>query len=322
MRAIQFLQDNIDAKAKISPLSMKKKLSPALNYHYAFWQLDLLGNSYLLANPRDDFTVARLSGNFAEIEVNCGLPVIFYIDTLSAYLKKRLLAEHIPFLLSDKQFYLPFLGMNISSKDKPILPIRTVFSPATHTVFLYLLYADSDCMSQQDIQKTLGFSAITVSRAVAELKALNLLEIKVGGKTNRKQEVIIADRKEFYHQGLGFFGRVIKQTIYCVGRVDNRLLLGGLSALSKRTMLNPPTHDSYVFYSRSRKLLSMRQVNKEEYLDTEEAVLVNLLSYDPSRLALDGIADPITMMFTLGERDERIDKEFSVYMKRYEWYLD
>jgi hypothetical protein len=66
----------------------------------------------------------------------------------------------------------------------------------------------------------------------------------------------------------------------------------------------------------------MLQVTKEEYLDTDAAIKIDLLTYDPSGLALDGMADPVTMILTLQERDERVDKELANYMERYAWYTD
>jgi hypothetical protein len=49
---------------------------------------------------------------------------------------------------------------------------------------------------------------------------------------------------------------------------------------------------------------------------------VDLLSYDPTVLADDGLVDPITMLLTLTEHDERIDQAVSDYMKGFWWYTD
>jgi len=320
--AITFLQENIDESAKIAAVDTKSTLSPIMNSRYAYWELSLLDNKYLLANPRDTFTAKQLSRDFARVESETNLSAILYVDALTPYMKRSLIAAKVPFLLSDKQVYLPFITLNITGAKFAAAYKRDSFTPSAQQIFLYLLYAEITPVTQQDIQEALGLPAITVSRAIGELKALDLVGVAIGGKTNRQQEIEIEDRKSFYKRGMAYFGKAIRQSIYCTGDLDRQLVLCGLSALSKRTMLTPPKHKSYALPSRKLKSLNMVQVTKEEYLDTDVAIKVDLLTYDPSGLALDGMADPVTMILTLQERDERVDKELANYMERYVWYTD
>jgi DNA-binding MarR family transcriptional regulator len=322
MSAQQFLQENIDENARVKPLDMKGILSPAMNSRYAFWQLDLLGKTYLLANPSDQFTVKGLARHFEEIEVRTDNPVILYTETLSPYSKRKLISERIPFLLFDKQFFLPMLALNINAKSDAVFAKRDILTPAAHAVFLYLLYAESSKVTQQELQEKLSLSAISVSRVVKELRSLDLIEVQPGGKTNRKRDVWAPDKRELYHNGMKYFGRAVKQTICCKGEPKRKLLLSGLSALSKRSMINPPKRESFVLYSRTLKSLDLCQISEEEFFDSAGAYSVDLLNYDPTHLAFDGIADPVTMMLTLHERDERIDTELNNYMKGFEWYTD
>jgi len=318
----KFLEDNIDAHAKIESLSMKKLLSPAMNSRYGFWQLNLLDKTYLLASPSNQYTIKSLARDFEEIELKTSQQVILYTDTLSPYSKRRLIAERIPFLLFDKQFFLPMLALNIRAGSEAALTQRDILTPAAQVVFLCLLYAEAQTTAQQELQERLGLSAISISRAVKELQTFGLVSVHTGGKTNRKREISVLEQMEFYRRGIKYFGRAVKQTIYCEGEPDKNLLLSGLSALSRRTMINPPKQEYYALYSRARNSINLSQISKAEYLDYQDAFCIDLLSYDPAHLALDGMVDPVTMILTLHERDERIDAELNNYMKGFAWYTD
>ncbi|MDR0783960.1 MAG: hypothetical protein LBE83_09430 [Propionibacteriaceae bacterium] len=61
-------------------------------------------------------------------------------------------------------------------------------------------------------------------------------------------------------------------------------------------------------------------IDWREAQDRKDSFRVDLLTYDPLVLATGGLVDPVTMLLTLEERDERIDQAVNDYMKGFPWY--
>jgi hypothetical protein len=318
--ALSFIKEYIDSKAGLQPIDLKGKLSIATNSRFAFWELYLLGRNYLLTQPFEHVMIKRLISDFVEIENKTDKTPVFYSDSITQYMKQRLIAERIPFLLGDKQFFLPTVGMNIGLSKKFEKTVRQNFTPATQAVFLYLLYCNDSTVGHEQIIKGLGLSRISVSRAINELDNLHLLSISISGKTNKKQEIAVGDKKRFYSEGIQHFGKVIRNTLYFAGVPKVKLPKSGLSALSERTMLNPPAHPIYALHSRNKDILDGKQISVIDFVEQEDAYQVDLLAYNPVPLLQDSLVDAVTMIQSLNEHDERIESAVSEYMEKFTWY--
>ncbi len=93
--------------------------------------------------------------------------------SLPTYVRKRLIEKGISFVVPGVQMYLPALGMDMRSRavrQKPLTVDR--FSPATQVVLIYwLLGRIEGVVTPLELSKWLGYSAMTMSRAVDELEA-------------------------------------------------------------------------------------------------------------------------------------------------------
>ena len=103
---------------------------------------------------------------------------VFCVDSLSAYTKRKMLEEGIPFILEEKEIYLPFLGIvlnNAVKKDKK-RPLR--ISYLTQKMLLTVLYQKIADASVTDMARILGVSKMSVTRCFNELEAFDLGLIK------------------------------------------------------------------------------------------------------------------------------------------------
>jgi len=316
--ALALLQGEIDDSAAIDALSLKSVLSIALTSRYVFHDLSLLNQRYVLATPRDSFTVDRLAADLAVVEAKTGKQAIALFPSLSPYFRKTLIARRIPFILEDKQAFLPFIYLNLT-KSKPAPP-TVPFAPATQLVFLALLYAEGEARSHGDLASRLGLSPMSVSRAVAQLAAHQLIEVTTTGKTGRRKLVRVLDPPAYYRTGMSHFGNPLKQSLHLAGPVPEGLPRSGVDALSRRTLVSAPARPSYAAGYRRRAEWTHAQIDKREALDRQDSFTIDLLAYDPLVLAVDGLVDPVTMTLTLAERDERIDQALDDYLKGFPWY--
>ncbi|MDR1186807.1 MAG: MarR family transcriptional regulator [Bifidobacteriaceae bacterium] len=318
--ALSLLLAEVDESAEVGPLSLKGILSVAVASRYNFRELTLLGERYVLAAAAEPFTVDRLVADFAAIEAKTGQPVIALAPELSPYFRKALIARRVPFLLGGKQAFLPFVYLNLAASKPARQPGE--FAPATRLVFLVLLYADGAARAQDSLGSALGLSPMSVSRAVEQLTAHGLIEVAITGRTGRRRVIQVPDSADYYRLGMRHFGRAVKQTIHLAGRAPEGLPRSGLDALSARTLLSAPGHPSYAAGFRRRREFANEQIGWRDALDREDSYRLDLLSYDPSVLAVDGLVDPVTMAFTVGEHDERIDQALDDYLGGFPWYSD
>jgi hypothetical protein len=317
--SLALLRDSVDEDARMNALSLRGQVSVGLDSRYDFAELSLLGAVYVLAARRGQFTVDGLAADFAAIEAKSGKPVVLVAPELSAHFRKALIGRSIPFLLGGKQAFLPSVHLNVAPPKAVGAPAD--FAPATQAVFLALLYADHD-MAQPDVAALLGLSPMSVSRAVAQLSDHGLVGVGTGGKTNRRHVVRVADKGAFYRDGMTHFGRALKRRIHLAGPPPDGLPRSGLDALAARTTLAPPPRPVFAAPWRRRGELVARQIDWRDAADRPDSCQIDLLAYDPRPLASDGAVDPVTMLLTCPERDERVDQAVADHMTSFPWYSD
>ena len=107
----------------------------------------------------------------SRLEQRTDLPIVFQFPRLSAYQRKALIQNHVPFIVPGTQLYIPSLGMVFTQRisSRPLENAQDIevrpFSPATQLVWLYLLYSNESKV-QSDIARALQFTEAQVSVAV------------------------------------------------------------------------------------------------------------------------------------------------------------
>lgn len=109
------------------------------------------------------------------LEAALGTPVSFALEGATGYRVGRMLEAGLPFIAPDKQVYLPFLGIALSSgrshaRDRRRTDVGA-FSPQTQRLALMALYGDLDGASVTQAAGLLGAAKMTASRAFDELAA-------------------------------------------------------------------------------------------------------------------------------------------------------
>lgn len=137
MDPIQFLGLSIQTK----PWT-KEKLLP-LYITNTFWinKAEINGVSCLRLVPKGQLpSLPALQKQIQKIQAVEALPVYLELDSLSFYRKNALLNQRIPFLVKNKQAYLPFMGtVLIQESSVPKKPLIKL-TPAAQLLFFWILY--------------------------------------------------------------------------------------------------------------------------------------------------------------------------------------
>lgn len=305
---------SIDEGAHVQP--MEARLSAYLASVYDLFEVKVTGTSLILAMPTDASSdpINSVKG-MAKLGESLNADVTACFPSLSRPQRRELIKQGQAFMTAEGDFYLPQLSLHLTKKYAAPLEVRRQFNPAQQLVFLYCLYSDSTPIYQADVQKGTGLSSGSVSSALSRLVELGLLDFSVGGKTGRRKGYLLNDKVAFFRNGIGGFGSPIAETVVAPAiAVQDEWPKSGLSALAERSDLLSPSEPSYAISKAQAKLLSVSED------DSFERCMLHVLRYDPAVFAERGCVDPLTMLLTIDEKDERISMALQQALGGCEWY--
>lgn len=142
---------------------------------YSLERWTAFGVPFTVAFPVESPTVKTMTKHRDALEAALGTPVSFALEGATGYRVGRMLEAGLPFIAPDKQVYLPFLGIVLSSgrshaRDRRQTDVGT-FSPQAQRLALMALYGDLDDASVTQAAGLLGAAKMTASRAFDELAA-------------------------------------------------------------------------------------------------------------------------------------------------------
>lgn len=322
MERIQiYLRNTIDEIATIQTWNPQNYLSIYLAGSFKFYLVELLEVKFLLIKPYDQSTVQKVKKQMNVISQKVSMPVALLLEESTRYRLKRMIQEKIPFVCTNQQLYLPFLMLHIQKQKKVAeVELSEKFSPTTQLIYLALLYSKEQEFSLEEVSKKLNVSAMSAVRGMNELVKRELLACKIEGKTGRKKVFSLVNKREYWNNGKEFLVNPVRKTIYVNEIPENlHLLKSGLTALGEQTMLSEPEQMIYAAESKFEDVLKMVQIPKEE---TEEEMLpaVQLMRYNVTLLTETEYVDPVTVMLSLRERDERIEIALEELLEDKDWY--
>ena len=86
-------------------------------------------------------------------------------------------------------------------------------------------------------------------------------------------------------------------------------------------MLGEPTHDIYAISGKQEKKIRDFQVDKEQAIE-EHLPEIQIMKYNIGLLGKEGYVDPITLIKSLNESDERIELAIEEMMEGEEWFVE
>ncbi len=310
------LRRNLDSKASVQPLT--ERLSAFLAGSFNLYEAFVLGETLTIAEPNDaEGSFMALMKRVKALERSLRREVALYMPTVTRLQRRALIEGGQAFVTGDGSFYLPQMRLSLTKLEVPTIAGEQLFSPSQQMMFLYCLYSDDGDLTAAQAQDVLGISAGSVSAALSLFVDLGMLDYATGGQTGRKKVYRIRDIGSFYRKGMKYFGTPIRRVIFApTSVVEGDWLLAGLSALSMQSDLLPPNRAEYAVST------TMAKEIEAQSSDTLERCAINILKYDPALFAAEGCVDPLTMLLTIRERDERVSIALRQALGRYAWYQD
>jgi DNA-binding transcriptional ArsR family regulator len=290
---------------------------------YALYRL-LIGNTLFSAvflREEDEFKPAQFIKHMRQVSPVNVDELCVVAESLPSYVRRRLIEKGIAFVVPKVQMYLPTLGMELRPRSvRKKLNTVERFSPATQVVLIHwLLGRVKGSLTPLELSQQLGYSAMTMSRALDELEAAKIAQVR---RVGRERLVTFPEDRRAAWQDLNpRLRNPVSHTVRIVEHELHRLdaLPAGISALSSRSMMNGPTYPEYAI---SRDVWKAMEKTGIEKIPVEEPgiCLLQIWCYDPKILEVEGFVDPFSLYLGLqDENDERVEMALAEMMAQYPW---
>lgn len=321
---LYYLKQNIDEMAKVSKWNAKEVLSLQYAGSYEYFLVSILDKEFLLVRPYEQETISKMGTQIRIIEEKTGYDVAILVEESTVYRRKMMLKERIAFVDSNQQVYLPFMALHIKTQRERSLKqvIQEKFTPATQLIFLAILYLDKEEFYIEELTEKLNLSTMTIVRGTDELKRIGVVDYVIGGQTGRKKIFTRIPQKKYYQIGKEYLRNPVKKEIY-VREIpkDLRVLKSGLIALGEQTMLGEPRQEVYAVSIAKEKELKNLEVTKEQGME-ENLPRIQILKYDVENLTNNEYVDPITLILSLPQKDDRIEIAIDELMEGEKWFVE
>jgi|SRR5579863_5918651 len=316
MKWAAYLEEHFGIPAASVPVKKDelKKLPLYLRSGFNLFQGKLADRNVIWAETDThlEFTPDKLFRQGQDLKKYFRLPVIFIFDKLDSWNRKRLIEKRVSFLQPHKQLYAPDLLIELS--DVPGIDNVDNFNeflsfPAQCLLLYHLQMENLENRPFQNIANTLGYSKMTVSRAVRELVHYSLAEITEG---KEKGIVFEFNKRSLWKKALPFLRSPVMDVWFSnVIHAYKGFIEGGEWALSTYTMISNPEVLTYAIGKQA-----FRKWEKETggvHLDRKYGSRkIEVWHYDPLLLVPDTarVADKLSVYLSLkDEKDERVQGE-------------
>ena len=329
--AIQtYLHETLGLTSKVQAWPGAAKLPYFLQTAFDLRQIKLLEQTVLLAIDRHPHQsgLAGVSAQLDKLAQLANSTVVYVTSSLASYERRRLIEQKVPFIVPGNQLYLPPLGLDLREhfRQRAIAP-ATALSPAAQAMLIAVFMRQpwrAEWLPAEVVQQ-LGYTAMTLSRAVKEITAANIATLRIDGKTRWLQ--MAGSAAEAWERARPLLRSPVKRRLWIKPAAKSKLPslpLAGLSALAKYSMLAEPPNPVYAVSPQQWKALAKADVETlPEPLPG--ACEWELWHYAPAA-AKGGktsgplAVEPLSLALSLqGDVDERVQLALDELKERFPW---
>ncbi|MBN1342443.1 MAG: MarR family transcriptional regulator [Phycisphaerae bacterium] len=318
----RYLSETLGVAVAPEPWERDRRLPLFLQERYRFFQAQLLGRPCLLMTDKGigQESPATIRKHIEQVQAKWDGLVVYVRERIEAYNRKRLIEQKVPFIVPGNQMYLPILGVDLREHFRKRRPERTTLRPSTQVVLIHTLLRGGERASPTALAPKLGYSVMTISRALDELEDAGLAESSPSG---RERYLHLAEPKPDVWKKAQPFLRDPVTSRHAIKMARRRGLPGpraGLSALARYSMLAEPRNVVVALSRENWKSLRQQDAVTEAAMDEPNGLNVEVWSYAPTLFAGNGSVDRVSLYLSLREtNDERIESALDQMMRDVEW---
>ena len=307
---LNYISEVLNINCSQIDMHLEKIILPLYLDLYEVQPISLDGVKVLFITPRETLSnVKALKKHLEKLQTLSDCFVSLLLNDISEKRKKSFLENHIPFVVTNNQIYLPFMAIYLQEKTKTKIEAISQLTPAAQLVFINFFKQNSRELAVASLAKKLQFSEMTTTRALRQLVATGLFEIKKGSITNSNLLVTkIKDKKELFNKIEPYLINPVKNFFYIEKEElkNKEILPSGTTYLSMFSMLGREELETWAFYGKSTDF----KTATNELTDISKQAKIEIWKYNPKLVCLEGTNDSISVYLSLkNSTDARISKE-------------
>lgn len=307
---LNYISEVLNINCSQIDIPLDKIILPLYLDLYEIQPISLDGVKVLFITPRETLSnVKALKKHLEKMQSLSGCFVSLLLNDISEIRKKSFLENHIPFVVTNNQIYLPFMAIYLQEKNKTKIEAVSQLTPAAQLVFINFFKQNSEALAVASFAKKLQFSEMSTTRALRQLVATGLFEIKKGTITNSNLLVTkVKDKEELFNKIEPYLINPVKNSFYIdKEELNNKELLpSGETYLSMFSMLGKEELDTWAFYGKFTDF----KTATNELTDISKQAKIEIWKYNPKLVCLEETNDSISVYLSLkNSTDARISKE-------------
>ena len=263
-------------------------------------------------------TPATIRKHIFEVQKRWDGEVIYVAARIDSARRKQLIDQKVPIVVPGNQVYLPMLGIDLREHFKSVRGVGESLSPAAQAAFLHLLqHAYKGALSPQEMAGSLGYAAMSMSRAFDELKSAGLGRGSSAGK--RRLMEVAGPRGDLWERALTLLRTPVVESM----PMPRDLLEGpsaGLTALASYTSIAEPRMPVIAVSAATWRPVRNRFLHEQQAGTVAPLVEVEAWTYPPTAVAEGPTVDRLSLFLSLrGSTDERVEAALNELLGGMKW---
>lgn len=279
--------------------------------------LDLVGQEVVLALEAADAKVALkdVRSRIAKAQQLIDQPVVYVTDALASYERRHLIEHKVPFIVPGNQLYVPNLGLDLREYFRQRLAAPASFAPAAQaTLITMLLEPGRPAWQARELAHLLGYTPMTLSRAIRELEQGGFVETR--GEERSRRITLAGGPADIWERASLMLRSPVKKVAWSLPSMGHNAPLAGMSALAHYTMLSEPPSAVHAMGLGDWRHTSIEVLPVEQ----PSALMWEVWSYKPPTFRGTGWVDPLSLSLSLREdRDERVQIALDELKEAFPW---
>ena len=324
-----YLKKDFGLEISLQPVkqALLEKLPLYLRSLYKLYNGSLIGQQLFWAkvNEQDDWTPDQLQKQSKQLQKLLNAQLVFVIDRLTSWNRKRLIEKRIAFAQPFKQLYIPKLLIQLGDIAQNSLQVEDAIekfsAPAQFAVLYHLQVQSIESKSFQQLAEQLQYSAMTITRVAYELKRAKLLRVK--GEDRKKTLIFDVHGKELWEKAQSKLASPVREQWFTdeLSFVKN-LQLAGDTALAEYTLLAEATQKTYAIGKDEFRFFKTSSAFKQ--LDKKNGSFkIEVWLYNPYLLSKTKEVDKLSLYLSMrNQTDERVKRSLDDLLNEMQWLKD
>ncbi|MDR0899722.1 MAG: hypothetical protein LBM27_05150 [Lactobacillaceae bacterium] len=235
-----------------------------------------------------DQTPKQFSTFNDNIKEKLGVSVVYWFDQLTTQNKRALIKYRIPFLLSNKDLFLPFSYLRVTKESQVVNEVPKI-TPAIQEIMIAIILFHGENLNPQELSRVLEVPGATVYRAFQILERLGLIESE--GSTRNKTYQLSATFPEFIQNAIERMNTPIlreytlefEEQLELLHQVE--IIQAGDTALASLTQVNAISNQTYAVWKKRIKVIENSEQWKIGRKSLSEPINLQVWAYNPLKLA-------------------------------------